>query len=143
MLVCAGVCVCEGVRRGSGYYAPPWPPGHVSKTDSQIVLTASVMMQGMDAAQLPSCPPTAFTMATPSRPPPPMTPNLLNTPHAWQVEVSMTEDDEPEIELSGEREGAPLDVSGVPVIVTVSQARARAHAHVSMHMLLLAVLLPS
>jgi 3' exoribonuclease family, domain 2 len=56
-----------------------------------------------------------------------MTPNLLNTPHAWQVEVSMTEDDEPEIELSGEREGAPLDVSGVPVIVTVSQARARTH----------------
>lgn len=38
-----------------------------------------------------------------------------------QVEVSMGEDDEPEIELSGEREGAPLNVQHVPVIVSVSQ----------------------
>jgi hypothetical protein len=35
----------------------------------------------------------------------------------------MNEDDEPEVELSGEREGAPLDASNVPVIVTVSQVR--------------------
>jgi hypothetical protein len=33
----------------------------------------------------------------------------------------MNEDDEPEVELSGEREGAPLDASNVPIIVTVSQ----------------------
>eukprot|EP00882_Tetradesmus_deserticola_P005713 GHRQ01006015.1.p1 GENE.GHRQ01006015.1~~GHRQ01006015.1.p1 ORF type:complete len:283 (+),score=101.25 GHRQ01006015.1:153-1001(+) len=39
----------------------------------------------------------------------------------YKVEVSMNEDDEPEVELSGEREGAPLDASNVPVIVTVSQ----------------------
>jgi hypothetical protein len=35
----------------------------------------------------------------------------------------MNEDDEPEVELSGEREGAPLDASNVPIIVTVSQVR--------------------
>lgn len=33
----------------------------------------------------------------------------------------MGDDDEPEIELSGEKEGAPLNVSNVPVIVSVSQ----------------------
>lgn len=33
----------------------------------------------------------------------------------------MNEDDEPEVELSGEREGAPLDASNVPIIVSVSQ----------------------
>jgi hypothetical protein len=35
----------------------------------------------------------------------------------------MNEDDEPEVELSGEREGAPLDATNVPIIVTVSQVR--------------------
>eukprot|EP00878_Enallax_costatus_P003984 GHUV01004207.1.p1 GENE.GHUV01004207.1~~GHUV01004207.1.p1 ORF type:complete len:283 (+),score=74.05 GHUV01004207.1:155-1003(+) len=39
----------------------------------------------------------------------------------YKVEVSMNEDDEPEIELSGEREGAPLNVTNVPVNVSVSQ----------------------
>lgn len=45
-----------------------------------------------------------------------------------QVEVSMNEDDEPEIELSGEREGQPLNVANVPVIITVSQVRQHAGA---------------
>jgi hypothetical protein len=35
----------------------------------------------------------------------------------------MNEDDEPEVELSGEREGAPLDATNVPIILTVSQVR--------------------
>lgn len=39
----------------------------------------------------------------------------------YKVEVSMNEDDEPEVELSGEREGAPLDAANVPIIVSVSQ----------------------
>jgi len=36
----------------------------------------------------------------------------------------MTEDaDEPEIELSGEKEGAPLDVTRVPLILSLSQVK--------------------
>lgn len=40
-----------------------------------------------------------------------------------EVEVSIDEDDEPEVELTGDP-GAPLDVSRVPVIVSVSQVGA-------------------
>lgn len=43
-------------------------------------------------------------------------------PACLQVEVSMDEDDEPEVELTGDA-GAPLDVSRVPIIVSVSQVR--------------------
>jgi hypothetical protein len=43
-------------------------------------------------------------------------------PACLQVEVSMDEDDEPEVELTGDA-GAPVDVSRVPIIVSVSQVR--------------------
>jgi exosome complex RNA-binding protein Rrp42 (RNase PH superfamily) len=41
-------------------------------------------------------------------------------PPLSQVEVTMDEDDEPEVELTGDA-GAPLNVTRVPVIVSVSQ----------------------
>eukprot|EP00775_Hariotina_reticulata_P007955 gene7955-8153_t len=45
----------------------------------------------------------------------------LAVTRVYKVEVSMAEDDEPEIELSGEKEGAPLDVTRVPLILSLSQ----------------------
>jgi hypothetical protein len=55
----------------------------------------------------------------------------------------MTEDDEPEIELSGEREGAPLDVTRVPVILSLNQVRPILTCQVSttVHLLWLLLLL--
>jgi hypothetical protein len=41
-----------------------------------------------------------------------------------QVEVTMDEDEEPEVELTGDV-GAPVDVSRVPIIVSVSQVRGK------------------
>lgn len=48
-----------------------------------------------------------------------------------QVEVSMDDDDEPEVELTGDV-GAPLDVSRVPIIVSVSQV-SWISRHMGMH----------
>eukprot|EP00879_Flechtneria_rotunda_P014709 GHRR01015370.1.p1 GENE.GHRR01015370.1~~GHRR01015370.1.p1 ORF type:complete len:284 (+),score=64.02 GHRR01015370.1:281-1132(+) len=45
----------------------------------------------------------------------------LGLTRVYKVEVSMNDEDEPEIELTGERVGSPLDISNVPVIVSVSQ----------------------
>lgn len=45
-------------------------------------------------------------------------------PHPVQVEVTRDEDDEPEVELTGDA-GAPVNVSRVPVIVSVSQVGGR------------------
>ncbi|KAF8072975.1 EXOSC7 [Scenedesmus sp. PABB004] len=56
----------------------------------------------------------------------------LGLTRVYKVELTMDEGEDPEVELSGEREAAPLDVSAVPVIVTVSQVGARSVVDLSL-----------